>query len=43
MDQDLVVMDGEEMQIRYSHRVVPRGFRVAATARFIEENGVNGL
>jgi hypothetical protein len=29
------MMQGREMQDRYSHRVVPNGLRVAATARVI--------
>jgi len=29
------MMEGREMQKRYVHRVIPNGFRVAATARVI--------
>ncbi|ORY29498.1 hypothetical protein BCR39DRAFT_588274 [Naematelia encephala] len=32
---DLVVMSGREIQKRWSHRVIPLGFRIAATARMI--------
>lgn len=28
-------MQGEDIQTNYSHRVVPDGFRIAATARVI--------
>jgi hypothetical protein len=33
--QDIVMMEGREMQKKYVHRVIPNGFRVAATARVI--------
>lgn len=34
--QDVMVMRGHEIQRQYDHRVEPFGFRIAATARFIE-------
>lgn len=33
--QDIVMMEGRDMQKKYVHRVIPNGFRVAATARVI--------
>lgn len=33
--QDIVMMEGRNMQKKYVHRVIPSGFRVAATARVI--------
>lgn len=35
MTQDIVMMQGRNMQKKYVHRVIPSGFRVAATAREI--------
>jgi len=35
MSQDIVMMQGRDMQNKYVHRVIPNGFRVAATARVI--------
>ncbi|ODO06332.1 hypothetical protein L198_01564 [Cryptococcus wingfieldii CBS 7118] len=32
---DFMIMDGHEIQRKYHHRVVPQGFRIAATARRI--------
>jgi hypothetical protein len=33
--QDVVIMAGRPIQFMYDHRVIPRGLRVAATARVI--------
>ncbi|EIW66506.1 hypothetical protein TREMEDRAFT_74716 [Tremella mesenterica DSM 1558] len=33
---DVVIMQGDKLQRRYEHRVVPKGFRIAATARYID-------
>ncbi|TYJ58787.1 hypothetical protein B9479_000623 [Cryptococcus floricola] len=34
---DFMIMEGHEIQRKYHHRVVPQGFRIAATARRISE------
>ncbi|WWC87705.1 uncharacterized protein L201_002597 [Kwoniella dendrophila CBS 6074] len=34
---DIMIMQGREIQKRYDHKVVPMGFRIASTARVIDE------
>ncbi|WVQ73812.1 hypothetical protein IAR50_003393 [Cryptococcus sp. DSM 104548] len=40
---DFMIMEGHEIQRRYHHRVVPQGFRIAATARRISEPVKQGV
>ncbi|TDL25966.1 hypothetical protein BD410DRAFT_716233 [Rickenella mellea] len=36
---DVLVMQGQDIQDKYEHTVVPTNFRIAATARFIDATG----